>query len=43
MPKSMFSPIYVKDLCDFISQSIFTKKYDNEIYNVTGVTIPLSR
>ena len=36
MPKSMFSPIYVKDLCDFISQSIFTKKYDNEIYNVTG-------
>jgi len=35
-PQSMFSPIYVKDLCDFIAESIFTKKYDNQINDVTG-------
>ena len=35
-PNSMFSPVYVKDLTEFIKESSLTDKYDNMIQNVTG-------
>ena len=35
-PNSMFSPVYVKDLTEFIKEASLTDKYDNMIQNVTG-------
>ena len=35
-PNSMFSPVYVKDLVEFIKEVSLTDKYDNRIQNVTG-------
>ena len=35
-PKSLFSPIYVKDLSNFVVESVLTSQYDNQINNVTG-------
>ena len=35
-PNSMFSPVYVKDLTEFIKISSLTDEYDNLIQNVTG-------
>ena len=35
-PNSMFSPVYVKDLTEFIKESSLTDKFDNTIQNVTG-------
>lgn len=35
-PNSMFSPVYVKDLTEFIKESSLTDKYDNMTQNVTG-------
>ena len=35
-PKSLFSPIYVKDLSDFVVESALTSQYDNQVNNVTG-------
>ena len=35
-PKSLFSPIYVKDLSNFVVESALTSQYDNQINNVTG-------
>ena len=35
-PNSKFSPIYVKDLVDFIEESVLSDIYDNSINNVTG-------
>ncbi len=35
-PNSMFSPIYVKDLTEFIKEASLTDKYDNTIQNITG-------
>ena len=35
-PNSMFSPVYVKDLAEFIKEASLTDKHDNKIQNVTG-------
>ena len=35
-PNSLFSPIYVKDLSNFVAEAVLTSKYDNQINNVTG-------
>ena len=35
-PKSLFSPVYVKDLSNFVVESVLTSQYDNQINNVTG-------
>ena len=35
-PNSMFSPVYVKDLTEFIKISSLTDEYDNLVQNVTG-------
>ena len=35
-PNSLFSPIYVKDLSNFVVEAVLTSKYDNQINNVTG-------
>ena len=35
-PNSLFSPIYVKDLSNFVVESVLTSKYDNQIKNMTG-------
>lgn len=35
-PESMFSPIYVKDLSNFVAESVLTSKYDNQVNDVTG-------
>ena len=32
----MFSPVYVKDLTEFIKEASLTDKYDNMVQNVTG-------
>ena len=32
----MFSPVYVKDLVNFIEQSAISEKYNNKIFNITG-------
>ena len=37
-PNSMFSPLYVKDLADFIETSAITNKFNNTIQDVTGPT-----